>query len=337
MKYWLTVHWPPREDDPDGIGAGVWVPDGREAAGADLAEGDRVLVYESLRGRPEVRISPNGARTIVRCIQGREGVVLLGEAQSCLQADDGSTPSRYVDGSEIWWRWHAPLRVLSRSGFVPRREVNKVLGYKPAYNFRGFGDRHSGLQEISREEFEELEMRLRQYNPVRLPDFQPDHRRGGSRRISGESPEHRDLKRYVAHAPSHVLREEGLRTEAIEYAFPTGDCADIVLSDRVGRVIGLEIEVDVRQDEVEGVLQAIKYRRMLELVTRRNLDDSRAILAAHTIHRAIRTLCQQYDVEYVEVSREAVRAWVGAREAGGAPPYASPATDGERIARERGV
>lgn len=313
MKHWLTVHWPPRADKPESIGAGVWVPNGKEAAGADLAEGDRVLVYETLRGRAEVRISAKGVRTVVGCIRGREGIVLLGEVMSRLQADDGSTPKRYADGTEIWWRWHAPLKVLSRSGFVPRREVNAVLDYKSAYNFRGFGDLHSGLGEISREEFEELERRFRRHNLVRLPDFLPDRRRRGSRSTREESVEHRDLKNYIAQAPADCLKEDGLHTEAIEYDFPTGDRADIVLCDRVGRVIGLEVEVDVRKDQLEGALQAIKYRRMLELVARRKLGDSRAVLVAHTIDPAIRKLCQRYEVECVEVPRETVKAWKKAR------------------------
>lgn len=313
MKYWLTVHWPPRKDKPGSLGAGVWVPDRREAAGADLVNGDRVLVYESRTGRPEVRISPDGTRTIVRCIRGREGIVLLGKALSRLQADDGSTPKRYADGTQIWWRWHAPLGDLSRSGFVPRREVNKVLGYKPGYNFRGFGGRHSGLQKISREQFEELERRFRQYSPVRLPAARPDLRRDRSKASGGESPEHRQLKQYVADAPSDVLSEDGLRTVASEYPFATGDCADIVLSDRVGRIIGLEVEVDVGKDQLEGALQAIKYRRMLELVARRKLGDSRAIFVAHTIDPAIRKLCEQYVVEYLEVPRKVVKAWARVR------------------------
>jgi hypothetical protein len=38
-----------------------------------------------------------------------------------------------------------------------------------------------------------------------------------------------------------------------------------VLSDHAGRIIGVEIEVNVGSGQWPGLLQAIKYRYMLEL------------------------------------------------------------------------
>ena len=60
MRYWITVHWPLREGDTDDGESGVWLPDGREAAGAALAPGDHVIVYESRSGRPKVLHHPDG-------------------------------------------------------------------------------------------------------------------------------------------------------------------------------------------------------------------------------------------------------------------------------------
>ena len=48
MNYWMTTHWPPHrnEDLETFIPAGIWLPDGREQAGADIEIGDRVLVKD---------------------------------------------------------------------------------------------------------------------------------------------------------------------------------------------------------------------------------------------------------------------------------------------------
>jgi uncharacterized protein YuzE len=72
MKYWLTTHWPPRKGYAHAVGAFsdddpyVWLPDGREAAGAGLARDDLVLVYESRsRRQPGVILDYDGQEDLV--------------------------------------------------------------------------------------------------------------------------------------------------------------------------------------------------------------------------------------------------------------------------------
>ena len=57
MNYWMTTHWPPdeSEDLETFIPQGIWLPNGREQAGADIEIGDRVLIYQSKTGRPEIK------------------------------------------------------------------------------------------------------------------------------------------------------------------------------------------------------------------------------------------------------------------------------------------
>ena len=130
MNYWLTTHWPPRvENDPDDIADAVWLPDGREAAGSDLKEKDKVLVYQSRSGRTEIRKKLDSTEYTVPCIEGKEGIIAICEAQCEIYEYEGSEQTKYIDGSEIWWRWYAPLTILSRSGFVKRERMNTVLGY----------------------------------------------------------------------------------------------------------------------------------------------------------------------------------------------------------------
>ncbi len=149
MNWWVTTHWPPREENPDEIADGLWVPEGREVAGEDVRKGDIVVVYQAKSGRTEVRRQPDGKELLVKNLKGKEGVIAITEAQSSLYALEGSTPEEYTDGSKIWWRWYTPLRLITRSGFVSRQRLNTILGYAPNYSLHGFGDAKSGLKKIS--------------------------------------------------------------------------------------------------------------------------------------------------------------------------------------------
>lgn len=192
--------------------------------------------------------------------------------------------------------------------------MNRVLGYADGYGLRGFGERHSGLGEISEEQFRDLTSLFRGELP-RLPKFTTRRPVGLTGEGAGESSEHVKLKERVARNPSAVLGEAGLALVAEEYLFPTGDRADLVLSDAFGRIVGVEIEVEVQDGQPEGLLQAIKYRRMLELVAGRNPGDSRSMLIAYQIAKPMAELADRYGIEcfqsrgssLVRVRPEAVR------------------------------
>lgn len=311
MNYWLTTHWPPRvDDDPTDVATGVWLPDGREQAGAELKKGDKVFVYQSRSGRPERRKTIDGKEIIVHSIKGREGIIAVCEAQSEIYEYEDSEPSKYVDGSEIWWRWHAPLTTLSKSGFVSRESMNAILGYKPNFNLHGFGDLHSGLKRITKEQYTSLLELFRgtlKIKPHNIRSISPgDHGHGMG---TGESKEHLLLKSYVASNPEIVLGEQNIQTIKVEYQFPTGDRADILLEDEFGRIIGMEIEVNVDDNQFEGLLQAIKYRYMSELMTDRAPGDSRAILVAYKISQKMKLLCDKYYIQHIEINKQNVEKW----------------------------
>jgi hypothetical protein len=203
------------------------------------------------------------------------------------------------------------MELLSRSGFVPRLQLNRVLGYKDGCRLRGFGDRHSGLKRITAEEYARLAALFRKGNPVRLPpspstcSIHEIDGNGGT----GESDAHRHLKEYIASNPSTILGEPGLRTVALEYLFPTGDRADVVMEDHAGRIVGVEVEVVVGEKQWEGVLQAIKYRYMLEPLTQRHPGDSRAFLVAYDIMPSMKKQCERYGVQCISVDRKRVEDW----------------------------
>lgn len=307
-NYWFTTHWPPRVDaDESGTGTGVWVPEGRQQAANDMRPGDYIAVYEARSGRAEIRTLSDGGETRVACKSGRGEMICYGTVGSRISAIPDSQPQKYTDGTEIWWRWHAGVTVCSRSGFVSRLDINKILGYKPAFNFHGFGDYHSGLKKITEAEFKALVQVFHASRPIKLP---VNTRSGGHRYGGGEGSVHLNLKNYVAAKPDVALKESGLRLLGVEYEFPTNDRADIVLVDQHNRIVGVEIEPSVEGIDLVGPLQTIKYRYMLECFTDREPGDSRGMLIAHEISAQVKTVCAHYGVECYEISREVVDSWV---------------------------
>jgi len=302
----MTTHWPPdeSEDLDDFIPSGVWLPDGREQAGTDIEIGDRVLIYQSKTGRPEIK-NIKGKRAVFRPTQGKEGIIAIVEVVGDLEKLEDSVPSKYTWGKDIWWRWRAITEPVSMNGFVPRREVNKILGYRPDNPLRGFGDWKSGLKKLSRSEYDELVSVFKQH-PRKIDIVRSAKKTVGGwgpHDGAGESHEHRNFKEYVASNPSAILGEQGLETVGVEYLFPSGDKADVVFRDSDGNIIGAEIEIKVESTELVGVLQAIKYRYMLALMEERRNFETRAFLIAKAISQDIVDLCKQYEVECFIVDR----------------------------------
>lgn len=310
MNHWITVHWPPHEGKPiNDVAPGVWVPDGRESAALDFAEGDLVLIYHPKTGRTIVEQNPDGSVVHHHCQVGREGIVGIGRALEQVTASSDIKPEKYTDGTEIWWRWHAELELLSTSGFVPRKGLCTALGFSESYNFRGFGDKHSGLKKIDASVFDGIVASFRKAGTKTLPVLHPTAG-GSSHGGGGESVAHLNLKNYVAQHCSAVFGEKGLLHSHTEYPFPTGDRADIVLEDKYGRIVGVEIEIDVGSADLTGTLQAIKYRWMLEAIKGTKHGESRAALVAYSIDESVKQTSKRYGVECIEVSRSLVESSV---------------------------
>jgi hypothetical protein len=97
--------------------------------------------------------------------------------------------------------------------------------------------------------------------------------------------------------------------EATEFLFESGDRADIVLIDKSLGYVGVEIEVTQDRDQLEGILQAVKYRHLLAVAHRVSFRACRSLLVAYDIHPAIQKLCKRYKVAYREVDRKQVKDW----------------------------
>ncbi|MBU1635182.1 DUF91 domain-containing protein [bacterium] len=308
MKYWLTTHWPPTIDNKDEVGSGIWLPEDRASAGKRIEPGDLVAVYESQSGKKILKTFSDGHKETIPRIGGRKGIILYGEVLSKISAQQEYPREYYADGTDIWWKWYAPVKILSQSGFLSNKDLCNILGFSKNYSFHGFGEEHSGLKEITQKQFFQIKMEFLNNNPIILPDLKssgggPGHDKGG------ESQDHKDLKQYIASNPELALSEKGIKTIRKEYPFGTGDRADIVLSDNNNCIIGLEVELNVDESDNSGPLQAIKYRRMLEYLTNRTPGDSRSILVAYSISENVKLKCEKYDIETHELPREIVNKW----------------------------
>lgn len=294
------------------MSSGISLVDGREAAGAQVTQGDRVFIYQAKTGPAVVEKDTRGKTQLVRRKRGRGGIVALCEVSSPLLARGDVPVQVYMSGRRLWWRWRAETRPLLDSSFVPAQRVAPVLGYKPTYNFHGFGTRvngkPSGLGPLTKDQYLSLLNLYKENTPQPKQTRQaitklrklPIRGRGGSR---FESKAHKLLKDLVAASPDKVLREVGLRTVTVERALDTGDRPDIVLEDALGRPVGVEVEVDVRAGDLVGALQAAKYRALLAFLSDRPHFEARGFLVAYSISRDVRERCERYGINAIEVPR----------------------------------
>ena len=134
----------------------MWVTDKNRSVIARIRPGDMVAIYETGSGKTLRRTHADGSHERVPCRPGRQGLVEIHKVRARARERDDSQPETYWDGSTRWWRWYAATRRYLSAGFVPRTEVAEILGLSPRYTFRGFGEKHSGLKEISQTQCESL-------------------------------------------------------------------------------------------------------------------------------------------------------------------------------------
>jgi RecB family endonuclease NucS len=313
IRYWITTHWPQYQSDSSPHKRGVYLQAGHQNVGRLLAAGDKVLIYESATGKTRIEGLVDGSTRAIPLKPGRSGIVTVADLKNILTAVDPSEAhQQYTDGTEKNWAWKAETSHHVSNGFVSRIELNRVLGYAPGNVLRGFRDQHSGLKEIRKNDYDKLITIFKSgtvLDDAPAPDGEPAPP-GRQREGGGEGPDHLLLKTYVAANPSSVLGEEGVETDHVEFPFPSGDQADIVLRDREGRFIGTEIEIrQTDRPDLEGMLQAVKYRHMLAVMKNVTFEECRSLLVAYKIGSELRRRCKRYEVQCIEVDREDVNRW----------------------------
>jgi len=307
LRTWLTTQWPhlrsTRQDAPHN---GVWVADDKRDVIAPMAIHDLVWIYESQSGRPILQEKATGEKVTRRHHRGRGGVVALVEVIETPAEDPDSEVESYIDGTSIWWRWRADTRTVNSAGFVNREELNRMMGFERAYVFRGFGTRRSGLKEISPETHSAI---LNAFLASYTKEDQGRLRRGsnaGRAGEGGEGPVHKKLKEAIAADPCAVLGEPGLELVKMEYVFgATGDRIDVLLKDRFGRYMAVEVEPACPADHVSGPLQCMKYRSLLAYHLDREPEEIRTCLVTHDLHEEVQKKSKKYGIQSVIVEAAA--------------------------------
>jgi hypothetical protein len=166
--------------------------EGHQSLGKDLCEGDLVLIYQIKSSPAEIQYDANGEKIILKRILGKGGIIAIAKVLNQISAAGRPDPSEYLRRKNMWWRWMAPVEILSTGGIVLRTDVNKVLGYEPNYTLEGFGNKRSGLKKITEEVYRDLADRFRKSKSKSvLPPPRGVPRGRGAEGTTGESEEHR--------------------------------------------------------------------------------------------------------------------------------------------------
>ncbi len=118
----------------------------------------------------------------------------------------------------------------------------------------------------------------------------------------GEGATHRALKYRLCHTPS--LIENNLTCIEMEYRFPTTDKIDLLFEDSRSRFLAVEVENEVGVKDIEGLLQATKYKYMAAIYFGRSFAETRGMLVAHWIHPFMKTRAKRYGIETREIEQE---------------------------------
>jgi hypothetical protein len=313
----MLAQAPPLEGSPGREFDRLSLAAGREAAGLELEPGDLILFYQPKSGRAVRQSDADGRESWVPTVAGRQGLAAVAEIEGRATRDAQIGKTEYVDGTELCWCWHAPVNAFSTDGYVPLSDVNRILGFKPAYNFGGFAYRNSGLREIKAGQYWALVEIFRSNAKSTRPARDPIRSsRPPIANRSGEEHSARQLLRnYVAADPTLALREAGLATLAVAHELPAGDSADIVLEDRAGAVVAVQVEAE--EDRLATIAHASICRAMLELETGRRPGQSRVFVVSYSVSQEMRELCASYGIECFAVDEHLVRSWDGHRTSAG--------------------
>lgn len=307
-RYWLSAHWPPEHGTQPRFD--IWVQDGHDDVARECAVGDIVAIYQGQSGPVRLEKRPDGRTYKLRRERGKGGIIGFSKVVRPLFEEPDSRREEYADGSSRWWRWHAVCEAINTEGFLDREAVNAVIGYEPGFNFHGF-NAGRGIKELTEAQYNQLLDAFNENSISRAGDRPP----GKNQRTPhvnkyprGEGPDHKALKQYVYENPSSVFPGVKFKRKKVEFPFHhTGDRIDVLLIDTDSRPYAIEIEVDVADDEIAGLLQAIKYKHMFAALRKRTYEEVRAVLVAYCISDEMKKMCGTYGITTIEISRETVQ------------------------------
>ena len=296
MNYWLTSHWPPESNEEAKFE--VWLQDKHFRTASKVTPGDKVVVVQTKNGR--LRRDPLTGQIFDRQ-RGAGGVVAIVEIlEPC--SPSGMEPEFYDDGTTRTWAFRAPTKEIA-SGYIIHYEPLCAILKKGSYAHLGAGPYH-GMESIRKEEFEAIYNIYLKKGLAKHSDSVPVI----TKYPHGEGIDHKRLKLFVRDNPSQIFPGKKFRSCKDEFPFKlTGDRIDVLLVEENGTSYAIEIEVDVMEDGLAGVLQAIKYKHMYAALTECEYTNVKGVLVAHSISQSITEICRRYDILSIEVPRGKVK------------------------------
>lgn len=118
----------------------------------------------------------------------------------------------------------------------------------------------------------------------------------------GEGEDHKRLKKWIAENPNSIGLYDIKGPPQTEYAFISGDTADILFEREDKKFAVVEIETD---NGTPGFYQALKYKvlKCAEAQLPINSGNVRAILVAWSVPDVLQKLCTQYQIEFREIKK----------------------------------
>jgi hypothetical protein len=148
MNYWLTIHWPPFEDELNRIPE-VEIQFNPSEVGLHnlLHKGDLVFVYRTITGPSFFKETERGEIVeINRMAEKSSGIkkIFTVKSEGWLKRKEEEWKN-----SRRWGEWYAELSETGYSGNIPRITVNQALGFKAGNTFRRYGPKGCGLNLLS--------------------------------------------------------------------------------------------------------------------------------------------------------------------------------------------
>jgi len=116
-----------------------------------------------------------------------------------------------------------------------------------------------------------------------------------------ESPLHRRIKQeLIANVENYF--GAGWRLWDEEFVYETNDRANLIaVDDSKTTYAAIEVETIVKEGDIVGLLQAVKYKYMLAVKLQIEFSAIRGVLAARKISPSVKNLANRYGIETLEI------------------------------------
>ena len=156
MNYWLTNQWPTMTDGAPARDAyGVFLRTVGRDATRRMRPGDVVLICEFQTDTAAVRREGRCRLRRPDRWPSQPGFVVLAKVVTHPE-DSADIPPLTIGRDDGCWIRIVDMKLPNYKGFVPHRQVNRILGVKPGGRLPGAEDDRGGLYRVHEQQFMQL-------------------------------------------------------------------------------------------------------------------------------------------------------------------------------------